>query len=508
MEEEFDIVIIGSGLGGLQSAFILADEGYKVCILEKNRQFGGNLQTFVRDKKIFDTGVHYIGGLDEGQNLNKYFHYFELMEELKLKKLDENAFDLISFDNDENVYPYAQGYENFIEQLVKKFPDDRNAIIAFCNKIREVVNHFPMYNLQPATLDEEYLDSLEVGLVDYLKSITSNEKLQNVLAGNNLLYAGRASTTPLYVHALVLNSYIESSYRCVGGGSQIERILSKNLRKRGVVLKNYAEVTSINIGEDKLVESVTINHSENVKGKKFISNIHPRLTLELIEEQYLRKSYRKRIKSLNNTTSIFIIYGIFKEKYFKHINSNIYHYASNNVWDSIEYKVGDFGESFALFFSQDEKNPDYSESFSLMTYMHYDEVKKWEDSFHTIPKHKTDRGEEYIKFKEEKADILLQEVEKRIAGFKGNIESFTTSTPLSFRDYIGTYEGSLYGIEKDYNNALKTFIPAQTKVKNLLLTGQNLNLHGILGVTISAFITCSEIVDLSKLIDKINNQKK
>ena len=54
----YDYVIIGSGLGGLISAVILAKEGKKVCVLEKNNQYGGNLQTFVREKVIFDTGVH------------------------------------------------------------------------------------------------------------------------------------------------------------------------------------------------------------------------------------------------------------------------------------------------------------------------------------------------------------------------------------------------------------------------------------------------------------------
>ncbi len=61
--EQYDVVIIGSGLGGLACGTILAKEGYKVCILEKNKQIGGNLQTYVRDRVIFDSGVHYVGGL-------------------------------------------------------------------------------------------------------------------------------------------------------------------------------------------------------------------------------------------------------------------------------------------------------------------------------------------------------------------------------------------------------------------------------------------------------------
>ncbi|NME66507.1 phytoene desaturase family protein [Flammeovirga aprica] len=506
MEREFDIVIIGSGLGGLQCGYILADEGYSVCILEKNRQYGGNLQTFVRDKKIFDTGVHYIGGLDEGQNLNSFFKYFNIMDDLKLQKLDEDAFDLISFGEDENVYPYAQGYDNFIEKLSAYFPEEREAIVHFCDTLRDIVSKFPMYSLKPDKVDDQYFETLQIGLIDYLESITSNKKLQSVLAGNNLLYAGRKESAPLYVHALVLNSYIESSYKCTGGGAQIERLLSKNLKAKGVVMRNYAEVTGFNI-EDKLVKSVMINGGEEkVYGKKFISNIPPAVTVNMIDKSFLRKSYIKRINSLPNTPSIFILYGVLKEKTFKNINSNIYHFESDSPWDSINYPEDDFGNGFALFFNKDAKNPEYCDSFSLMTYMNFSEVEQWKDTFHTIPHHRTERDEEYVKFKEEKAAVLFKKLYDRLPEMEGCIQSYTTSTPLSFRDYIGAVEGSLYGIEKDYRNPLRTFIPPQTKVDNLLLTGQNLTLHGILGVTISAFITCSSIVDIEKILEKVNAQ--
>jgi all-trans-retinol 13,14-reductase len=65
VEKKYDLVVIGSGLGGLICALIFAKEGKSVCVLEKNNQIGGSLQTFVRDKQIFDSGIHYVGGLDE-----------------------------------------------------------------------------------------------------------------------------------------------------------------------------------------------------------------------------------------------------------------------------------------------------------------------------------------------------------------------------------------------------------------------------------------------------------
>src|SRR6185436_6997894 len=109
MKQEFDIVIIGSGMGGLVCANLLGMEGYKVCVLEKNKQIGGCLQTYVRDRVIFDAGVHYLGGLSKGQNLYQIFKYLGLMDKLKLQQMDEEAFDIIIIDNDEKEYVYAQG---------------------------------------------------------------------------------------------------------------------------------------------------------------------------------------------------------------------------------------------------------------------------------------------------------------------------------------------------------------------------------------------------------------
>ena len=124
LKQEYDIVIIGSGLGGLVAGNIFAKEGYSVCILEKNNQYGGNLQTFVREKTIFDTGVHYIGGLEEGQNMYQYFKYLDIIDDLKLKKLDKDGFDVITFGENDKEYRHAQGIDNFKATLLEEFPQE------------------------------------------------------------------------------------------------------------------------------------------------------------------------------------------------------------------------------------------------------------------------------------------------------------------------------------------------------------------------------------------------
>ena len=239
MKEQYDVVVIGSGLGGLISAIILAKEGYSVCVLEKNNQFGGNLQTFVRDKTIFDTGIHYIGGLSEGQNLYKYFKYLGIMDELKLKKLDENGFDIISFEKENEEYPHAQGYDNFVNQLSKFFPEEKESIQRYCEKVVTICDSFPLYNLNSeGKYDSEILSLNAKQCID---EATSNERLRAVLAGTNFLYAGIEDKSPFYVHALSVNSYIQSSYRCINGGSQITKQLIKQLKKFGGEVYKYKD---------------------------------------------------------------------------------------------------------------------------------------------------------------------------------------------------------------------------------------------------------------------------
>ena len=97
----------------------------------------------------------------------------------------------------------------------------------------------------------------------------------------------------------------------------------------------------------------------------------------------------------------------------------------------------------------------------------------------------------------------MKEIEKKFPNIRECIQSIHTSTPLSYRDYIGNHRGSAYGYVKDINNPLTSFVSPKTKIKNLLLTGQSLNMHGILGVTISAVTTCSEIIGKDYLLQKI-----
>ncbi|HUH47999.1 MAG TPA: NAD(P)/FAD-dependent oxidoreductase [Arenibacter sp.] len=507
MKEQYDVVIAGSGLGGLVSALIMAKEGYKVCVLEKNNQFGGNLQTFVRDKTIFDTGVHYISGLSEGQNLYQYFTYLGIMDDLRLKKLDEDGFDIITLGDDPTEYRYAQGYGRFEDSLIAQFPSEEKAIRTYAEKLRDTCSKFPMYNLERGSPFYDTDPVFQLNAKDYINSLTNNTKLQAVLAGTNFLYAGDGERSPFYVHALSVNSYIESAYRCINGGSQITKVLIRQLKKYGGETYKHQEVVRFN-QENGEITSVSMGNGKEVKGKIFISNIEPKLTLKMVGEESFRKSYTNRINKIESIIAAFSIYIVLKPGSFKYHNRNYYHFKDGSkVWEAQNYTEESWPEGYMVSMGVKKNGGEWGDSLIAMTYMDFEEVRLWEDTFNTVT-HKNDRGQTYGEFKEYKTEIFLKELEKKFPDLRDCIQSVYASTPLSYRDYIGSHNGSMYGYVKDVNKPLHSFVSPRTKINNLFFTGQSLNMHGILGVTIGAVITCSELLGKDYLLDRILEANK
>ncbi|MCF8461344.1 MAG: NAD(P)/FAD-dependent oxidoreductase [Flavobacteriales bacterium] len=500
-EKVYDFVIIGSGLGGLQCAYILADHGFSVCVLEKNQQLGGSLQVFSRDKTVFDTGVHYLPAMDEGQPLHSYFKYFGLTDSVKWKKMDSH-FDQISFD-DGSKFHHASSWNEFKKSLIADFSKEETAIKTYSETIQKLVKTFPLDELEYNEKDHTDNAILELSAKEFIDGLTENEKLRAVLTGSNLLYAGSAEKCPLYIHALVTNGYVQSAYRCVDGGSQLAKELAKRIREKGGEVLRRKKVIGFEL-ENEEIRTVITEDGECYSGLKFISNIQPKVLLQLVGKEHFKLSFYNRFQKARNTLSSFTVHIVCKPNSFQYLNHNVYHHTTNHVWAKPDYSESEWPLQFMLSTPASSKSDEFAEGISIMTYMRFDEVEKWKDSHKTIVS-PGERPSEYEEFKAEKTEQLLKAVEKRFPEIRDCIQSIHASTPLTYRDYIGSDDGNMYGTEKDFRKGMANFIAPNTKIPNLWLTGQYLNLHGVMGVTISSIITCSQFLDKKKLLERIKN---
>jgi all-trans-retinol 13,14-reductase len=492
---EFDFVIIGSGIGGLVSGIILAKEGYSVCILEKNPHPGGNLQAFERDGLKFSTGLHYIGSMDEGQTLHRFFNYLGILPGLKLKQLDKDGFDRINFGDEPTEYKLAQGWEQFKDSLKMQFPGEKAGIDSYVATVRDSIKNIPLYDLETAGSWKLDFGSLNRCTMSYLNSITHNRRLQHVLAGGNSVYHGAAGRTPLYMHSCIRNSFVSSAWKVTGGSDHLTEVLLKTLTANGGKVVTGAEVTGFSISGDK-IDGVMLKDGRKFFGKNFISNLHPASTLKLAGLENIRRGYRRRIEGLENTAGFFTIYIVFKENFFPYLNYNLFNYFSDNYFT--DHLTDDqWPHSYVVYTPFYEEGRKYSRTASIISFMKNEECRKWID----LPPDQ--RGQDYYDFRDMKAERLLDAVSKRYPGIRQGIEKYYVSTPVTFRDFTGSPEGSGYGILKDCSDPLLSIIMPRTKIPNLYFTGQNLNIHGILGTTTSAFITCSEFIGFKTLVNKI-----
>jgi len=175
-------------------------------------------------------------------------------------------------------------------------------------------------------------------------------------------------------------------------------------------------------------------------------------------------------------------------------NYNIYLHRGTSVW----YERGqDRFSSCMLSMQASSEDPGHSCVLSVMAPMCMDQLTAWKD---TLPGH---RGEDYTSFKQMKCGELLGFISECGLGIPGEVNRTFATTPLSYRDFTGTVDGSAYGIIKDWHNPLLSMISPRTKLGNLFFTGQNVNVHGVLGVTLTSVMTCSELLGQEYLTKKI-----
>ena len=472
------VIVIGAGLGGLQCAYILQRNGYDVTVLEQGAQIGGCLQTFRRKGVEFDTGFHYVGGLGEREVLGWIFRYFDLLD-LPWKKLDEDCVDRIIIGKDEFRLP--SGYDNFVDTLSRQFPSQKKELRRYVDVLKKIGS-----SLRDDFGTGASIDYFQQSAYKFLCDTISDPLLRKVVSGASLRLDSNADTLPLYEYAQINNSFIQSGWRLKGGGRTLVERLADGLRHMGGKILTGVKITEIVEAGGAAVEAVS-DKGETFSADLFISDTHPAVTVSMLKNcSSVRSIYKKRINSLKNSSGVFTLNARIKEGELPYENFNTtLHGSDADVWHSR-------GKSYMISYGVPESG-DSATTIDILTKIDWKLVSDWEGTSPML------RGKEYEEIKEMMARRCIKAASQVIPSLEKSIEFYSTSTSLTYQDYTSTPDGSAFGINKDWHSPITTLISPQTPVRNVLMTGQSLNLHGILGVSMTSLYTCAEIIGHSKI---------
>ncbi len=475
-EDEYDVIIIGSGIAGLTCGALLSKRGYKVLVLEQHYQVGGYCSSFQREGFVFNSGVENVSGLWEKGPLT----YF--LKELGFKKEDffiKNNERFIFKNKEINIPSTLEGFINLLSEM---FPNEKENIFKFFKETKKAYEEcyqeaeiygipLPPY-LIVKTIGEEKLRNYPKDhphFYDWLNK-TYKQKLDEYFRDENLktllcVFWGhigtKAEKTPAN-NALVacLSYFLYGGYFTKGGAQNFADSLKKFIENHdGQVLVNH-KVDKILI-KNKVVGGVKIKE-EIFKSPVVVANANAKTTfLELVEENNLSKEFVEYIKELKMSPSCFMV--------FLGLDIDLSNYPT---------LIKNLDEEYAIVINSNADStlaPKGKSSLSLITFANYDE----------FPKRET---KEYLKKKEEFARALIKKAEKIIPDLSKHIIVQDAATPKTFERYTLMPRGALYSFDQSVGIKRPYF---KTPIKDLYLTGASTFPGGGIEATVISGIICA-----------------
>ncbi len=474
------VLIIGGGLGGLSTAIILTKLGFDVTVLEKNSQPGGLLRSYTRDGIECAVGVHYLGSLDSGQILRKFFNYLGVTDSIPVTRLGQNGIiDRYIFDisgGPSSTFDLPQGIDAYAENLKQAFPDEWKEIDQILLPIHRAAEQLHGLDfLHSPDNDFSLLDQYQP-LGEILDSLQCSPRLRSVLAIPSCWIGVPLNDCPAYYHNMALASYVSSSWRLERSGSAMADAFADRLKELGGKIITGAEISRINV-DSRVVTGVQLQSGEDITASTVIGAVHPKVVLKMLSPGDVKPSYRQRISNLQDTHGVFSVHVGIDAAGHREIPYNIFKVETDhegNVPDLKYYQI-----------RKSEKEG--TNLLSILTSGHNDLWAPW---VNTKSGH---RGKDYLELKEKCATELIQEAEQLFGSFN-KAKILDAYTPLTMRDWVNSPGGSAYGVLRSSSQMLATALLNRTAVKGLYLAGQSVLAPGVIGTIMGSFSTVKLIL--------------
>jgi all-trans-retinol 13,14-reductase len=487
MSDTYDVIVIGSGIGGLVAALTCARAKRSVLVLEAGKQFGGYTNPFARKHFHFDPGIHYIGEAGPGGSFRHLLDRLGL-EHVGFKQLNPDAFDHYVFPD----YRVANcvGLERFRDRLAADFPAERANLGRFFALIADLTFAMKAVNRKKRAADWLSLLTRTPGVLRWARA-TASQMLAHYFSDPLLKAAlagpvGDLGLPPSRLSAVMLlgllGHYADGAYFPAGGSGPLRDAFVNALRQEGAELKRNARVARI-LQEGGRVVGVRTDEGSTYRARTVISNAQADATFDLLGTELLGKRLRRKLaRTEYSVASIILFLGVDGELDTKQLgSSNIWHYGRNDIDET--YAPGpldDFRASSSYFLTvptnkdpEGKLAPEGKQTVELVTLCNGAPFARWFGA-------KTmRRGDEYEALKVEIADHFLGLAEQHLPNLRKHIVLKEVATPATNHSFTLSSGGNIYGPALTPDQLMPFRFGPRTPIEGLFLCGSSVMGDGI-----------------------------
>jgi phytoene dehydrogenase-like protein len=503
MATAYDLIVVGSGMGGLTVASLMALlRGKRVLVLERHFKAGGFTHTFRRGRFHWDVGLHYVGGMAPGTPSRKLFDlvtdgavHWSPMPDV----YDRFCYPGLRFD-----VPTGSG--RLVSALCERFPEERVAIRRYMRDVRRAALGIQMEMMRSngsavarsmGWLVGRLLRSdMQRTTKEYLDAHIRDEQLAAVLASQWGDYGLPPGLSPFPLHALIATHYADGAWYPEGGAGTIADGVRTVVEREGGAIRLSSEVVEVIVRADQAV-GVRLRDGEEILAPLVVSDAGAAITyLKLVSgEQTIpfRDDLRRFVEGTPTTTSLSLYLGLRRDPRELGFQGENYWIFSGFDHDRMYAERGDWiadGQPRIAYLSFPSlKDPRaQSHTAEIITFTSFEPFARWQD------KRWLRRGDDYLALKERLSDALIRFVDRECRGFAGLVEYRELSTPLTNEFMTGHWKGGIYGLPSvgdRYRAENRAWTHPRSPIRGLYLTGADTGSLGIAGAVMGGVTTLS-----------------
>ncbi|MFO7832443.1 MAG: NAD(P)/FAD-dependent oxidoreductase [Desulfuromonadaceae bacterium] len=487
----YDSIVIGSGISGLSCALILAQQGKKVVVLEQHGRPAPVVRGFKRHGICYDSGFHYVGGLGPDGALWPLWRHLGLAPKLELFAFNPQGFDCLHNCISGKRVHMPVGFASIRADLCARYPAAAALIHRYLADIEATWCAVPYLDLD---MDMEEMATPSVHgstLAQALAPFAPWPELQGLLSMHSLLYGIEPEQALAHLNAQVAGSYYHSAHGIKGGGAALVRAYTELLADAGVEVCCNAEVMQIRV-HNGVVRGVELSDSTTLCAPEVISSVNPALLPGMLPEGAVRPAYLKRLHSLRQTGSAYILFATCSNAAEVLRGCNMFAQSKEGL---LEPALDQELEQRPLYLTAGLQNDEASSKRAPC-----DTEKGRNGIVAIVPASYAEvapfrrgpfaRNPDYAEWKGQITASIRSKILSCCPEIE-NLEAVDLATPLTLEDYSMAPNGAIYGVGRfagQYNPQ------AGTRVKGLYLTGQAIAAPGLMGAMVSAYMTCGTIM--------------